>query len=78
MVATYTYSIKPIRDTTVAAAPLEPGIFVTSADESGVSVGPGSSAARSQSSDSSALALVHSYEASACLGGKALRSCVKP
>ena len=58
VVATYTYSIKPVRDTTTAAL-IDPGIIVMT---SGSVSGGGGGGSIDTSGSESSLARVHSYE----------------
>lgn len=63
VVATYTYSIKPVRDTTTTAI-VDAGIIVMSGSISGTSMQAGSESegGTPRASGEFALALVHSYE----------------
>ena len=63
VVATYTYSIKPVRDTTTAAL-IDPGIIVMSSGSvSGISAsGGGGGSVNASGGSEASLAMVHSYE----------------
>ena len=67
VVATYTYSIKPVRDTTTSAAAIDSGIIVLSA---GGSMSAAAASIHTSGGDSgSSLAMVHSYEVgNICVG----------
>ena len=66
VVATYTYSIKPVRDTTSSKAAVDAGIIVLSGSISNTSfqAGSESESGTPRASGEFALALVHSYEVS--------------